>query len=202
MLAEAAKILQRGGVVIYPTETLFAIGCSVRCESAVRRVAACKGRGEAKPFPLIIGSREQLQQAAAENGEDAARLMKAFWPGGLSILLPARSELPSGLISREGLISLRWTSHPDAQALCCECGSPIVATSANISGQPAVTRSEDLEPELTSLADKVLRLPCSDHSGQPSTMVRPLGGGRLRLIREGTISARRLLDAGFVLERG
>jgi len=200
VLAEAAKILQRGGVVIYPTETLFAIGCSVRCESAVRRVAACKGREEAKPFPLIIGSREQLQQAAAENGEDAARLMKAFWPGGLSILLPARSDLPSGLISRDGLISVRWTSHPDAQFLCHECGSPLVATSANTSGQPAVTRSEDLDPELTSLADGVVRRPCSGHSGLPSTMVRPLGGGRLRLIREGAIPASSLRDEGFVLD--
>ncbi|MCF8030274.1 MAG: threonylcarbamoyl-AMP synthase [Desulfohalobiaceae bacterium] len=200
MLAEAAKILRRGGVVIYPTETLFAIGCSVRYESAVRRVAACKGRGEAKPFPLIIGSREQLHQAAAGYGDDATRLMEAFWPGGLSLLLPARSDLPSGLISREGLISLRWTSHPDAQFLCRECGSPLVATSANTSGQPAVTRSEDLEPELTSLADGVVRRPCSDHSGQPSTMVRTLGGGRLRLIREGAISARRLRGEGFVLD--
>lgn len=200
MLTEAVEILQQGGVVIYPTETLYAVGCIVRSEDAVRRVAAFKGREEAKPFPVIIGSLEQLAQVAEDERGKTARLMDVFWPGPLSVLLPARSDLPARLTNPEGLVSLRWTPHPEAQKLCLECQSPLVATSANTSGKLAVARSEDLEPELASQADCVLRGPCSDRSGLPSTVVRPLARDRMALVREGAISVQRLREAGFTVE--
>ena len=200
MLTKAVEVLQQGGVVIYPTETLYAVGCSIRSEAAVRRVAAFKGREEAKPFPVIIGSPEQLVQVAEEGGGKAARITDVFWPGPLSVLLPARPDLPARLKNPEGLVSLRWTPHREAQKLCLECQSPLVATSANTSGKPAVARSEELDPELVSQADWVLQGQCSDRSGLPSTVVRPLARDRVALVREGAISVQRLREAGFSVE--
>jgi L-threonylcarbamoyladenylate synthase len=199
MLSRAVEILLGGGVVIYPTETLYAVGCLIRSEAAVERIAAFKGRGEVKPFPVIIGTREQLDQAAGE-GDEAARLMNLFWPGPLSVLLSARPDLPARLTNAEGLISVRWTPHPKAQRLCLECRSPLVATSANTSGRPAVARSCDLEPELADRADGVLSGSCSDGFGLPSTVVRPLSGDRVGLVREGAIPAGRLEEEGFLVE--
>jgi L-threonylcarbamoyladenylate synthase len=200
MLKKAVKIVERGGVVIYPTETFYAIGCAVRAEEAVRRIAEYKNRDEDKPFPVIIGSREQLSQVAQGEDETSAKLMEIFWPGPLSVLLPARPDLPARLTSSEGLICLRWTPHPDAQVLCRMSGTPLLATSANTSGQPAVSCGESLELELTRQADWVLRRPCSDQFGLPSSVVCPLDGGRVRMVREGAISAQQLREAGFEME--
>lgn len=201
MLAKAVEVLQQGGVVIYPTETLYAVGCMIRSEPAVRRVAAFKGREEAKPFPVIIGSLEQLAQVAEEEPGKADRLLEVFWPGPLSVLLPARTDLPARLANPEGLVSLRWTPHSEARKLCLDCQSPLVATSANTSGKPAVAHSDELEPELVSQADWVLQGRCSDGSGLPSTVVRPLAWNRVALVREGAISVQRLHEAGFTVER-
>jgi len=201
MLTEAVTILQQDKVVIYPTETLYALGCRIRSAVGVRRIAALKGREAIKPFPVIIGSREQLTQVAAEAGETAARLMDRFWPGPLSLLLPALPDLPDRLKNPEGLLSLRWTPHPQAQTLCLRCGSPLVATSANTSGRPAAARSEDLEPELVRQVDGVVPGTCSEDSGGvPSTVARPLSENRVGLVREGAIPARRLEEAGFLVE--
>jgi L-threonylcarbamoyladenylate synthase len=200
MLNKAVKIIERGGVVIYPTETLYAIGCAIRSESAVERVARFKYRDETKPFPVIVGSREQLSQVTAVEEGDATRLMEAFWPGPLSILVPAQKDLPSRLTNSEGLISLRWTPHPDAQALCRMSGTPLLATSANTSGRAAVSCSESLEQELISQADWVLRRPCSDQFRLPSTVVRPLDRNRVLMVREGAIPASRLREAGIEVE--
>ena len=200
MLNKAVKVIERGGVVIYPTETLYAMGCAIRSESAVDRVARFKHRDETKPFPVIIGSREQLSHVAAVEECEATRLMEVFWPGPLSILIPAQKDLPSRLTNSEGLISLRWTPHPDAQALCRMSGTPLLATSANTSGRPAASCSESLEQELIRQADWVLKRPCSDQFRSPSTVVRPLGRDRVLMVREGAIPASRLREAGITVE--
>ena len=201
-LQEAARSLRRDGVVIYPTETLFAIGCSALSGEGAFRVASCKGRDADKPLPLLVGREEQLEMVLAGGYEQLEPLAKAFWPGPLSVLLPGRADLPREVKNREGLVSIRLSPHPTAQALCGLSGLPLVATSANTSGMPAVRRSGDLGPELVRSADQVVLQGEEEASGTPSTLVRPLGSGWMRILREGAVTRKSLEKAGFRVKLG
>lgn len=201
MLDRAAEILIGKGVLIYPTETLYAIGCDAFSRAAAHRVAQSKGRGEDKPFPVVIGGREQLDRIAQEP-DWVSHLLDVFWPGPLSVLLPARRNLPAGLASREGLVSVRWSPHPVVRDLCLRSGLVLVATSANRSGQPAVVKAEDLDPGLVREVDLVLEGEIGSLAGVPSSVVLPLSPARLRLEREGAISAGQLQEAGWEVVSG
>ena len=180
--------MKNGGLILYPTETFFGIGCRADDADAVRRVFLCKKRSLSMPLPVILGSQQQLELAAVQEkcpaGDIAA--LSSFWPGPLTLLLPARKELPEILTGGTGKIAVRVSSHPSARALADACGFPIVSSSANISGRPAVT-------------DGVLDEPPAPGGGEASTIVEPLGDHRLRLLREGALCLSRLEQAGFTI---
>lgn len=202
-LQEAVRRLQLGGVLLYPTETFFGIGCRADDADAVLRVFRCKRRPLSMPLPVILGSPEQLALVAcpAPSLADDMDGLTRFWPGPLTLLLPARPDLPEVLTGGSGHIAARVSSHPTARALAAGCGFPIVSSSANISGRSAVTAAADLDPELLrSLrpeTDGVLDEPPTPGGGEPSTIVSPAGGRKLRLLREGALSLNRLREAGF-----
>lgn len=202
---EAARRMKNGGLILYPTETFFGIGCRADDADAVRRVFLCKKRSLSMPLPVILGSQQQLELAAVQEkcpaGDIAA--LSSFWPGPLTLLLPARKELPEILTGGTGKIAVRVSSHPSARALADACGFPIVSSSANISGRPAVTAAADLDPELLQFLDPstdgVLDEPPAPGGGEASTIVEPLGDHRLRLLREGALCLSRLEQAGFTI---
>ena len=202
-LQEAARRLRLGGVILYPTETFFGIGCRADNAEAVLRVFHCKRRSLSMPLPVILGSVEQLALVALPDpalADDMSALAR-FWPGPLTLLLPARPELPEALTGGSGKIAARISSHPAARALAEESGFPIVSSSANISGRKAVTAASDLDPELLrSLmpeTDGVLDEPPAPGGGQASTIVEPQGNRNLRLLREGALPLTDLRQAGF-----
>lgn len=204
-LQEAARRLNGGGVILYPTETFFGIGCRADNAEAVLRVFSCKKRSLSMPLPVILGSREQLELVACPGpalAEDLAEL-SSFWPGPLTLLLPAKSDLPEALTGGSGKIAARVSSHPAARALAESCGFPVVSSSANISGRQAVTLARDLDPELLlSLqpdTDGVLDEPPVPGGGEASTIVEPLGGHRVRVLRKGALPLADLEAAGFSL---
>lgn len=195
----AAAALARGGVAVYPTETLYALGCRAEDAHACARVAALKGRPEAKPFPLIVADMDGLAAIAEDLPEDVFRLAEAFWPGPLSVLVRTKDALPRHVRDAEGFSSVRMSPHPTARALCRLAGPALVATSANRSGQPATALPAELDPVLLAGADaSVLRAPLPG-GGAPSTLVRLLGDGRLRVLRLGAVDAQ-ALGAVFRLE--
>lgn len=201
----AARALSRGGVLIYPTETFFGIGCRADREEAILRVFQIKRRPPGKPLPLILGSAEQLALVASVPDTlagDVAELVR-FWPGPLTLLLPAKASLPEALTAGTGNIAVRVSSHPAARGLAAACGFPIVSTSANISEEAPVTRAEDLDPKLLAaldpLTDGVFDLPPAPSGAQASTLIRPLGEHRLEVCRAGAFSSLRLREAGFTL---
>uniref|UniRef100_B8DL97 L-threonylcarbamoyladenylate synthase n=1 Tax=Nitratidesulfovibrio vulgaris (strain DSM 19637 / Miyazaki F) TaxID=883 RepID=B8DL97_NITV9 len=206
-LDDAAALLRAGRVVVFPTETFFGVGCLATHAGAVDEVYRVKRRAHRLALPVIVGHVDQLTQVAAPMGHVAEGLARRFWPGPLSILLPAAPGVPEPLTGGTGRVAVRLTPHPAARELCLRAGGPLVASSANISGRPAVTRAMDLDPELLAEVAGVLDLPPAPPGGLPSTLVEVLDGGcigdgapRLRVLRAGAVSVQALSDAGYAPE--
>jgi len=203
----AARVLADGGCVVYPTETFYALGASVGSAKALERVNAIKGRPRSKPLPVIVGSMDQLEQVMAPDasswpGYKAAReLMERFWPGSLSIIVPAREDLPAPLLDARGFVSVRQTPHPQARELCLRVGAPLAATSANVSGDDAVSDVGRLSPAVCLGADYVLAGDPQPAGGLASTVIRPTGGRELLLYRAGALPIEVLERAGFTVNR-
>ncbi len=199
--AAVLETVQHGGCVIFPTETLYALGGDGRSQAVVDRVYALKGRALTKPLPLVIGAPEQVSLVCKTVGPVAKRLAAAFWPGPLSLLLPIREGFPSQVSNDRGLTSVRLTPHPLAARLCIESQAPLVATSANKSGCPATADPTRLDPELMAEADGILAEPPWPLGGEPSTVVEILLDGQLHVHRWGALSLEKILAAGFEVER-
>jgi len=156
LLVQIARILQEGGVVAYPTETFYGLAADAANEAAVARVFAIKGRPTAKPLPLIIGTNDDLAWAAAATCVAARLLIAAFWPGPLTLVLPARPHVSPLLTAGSGKIGIRLSSHPIAAGLARILGRPITATSANRSGHTAHTCPQKLATALATELDLVI----------------------------------------------
>lgn len=197
-LSQAVRAVLEGGVLVYPTETLYALGCDARNLAAVSRVLRLKGRPENKPLPVVVGDLDGLARIAPDGlSEDIQALGRAFWPGPLSVLLRTGSLLAPAVRDPQGYTSVRVTAHPLAQALCRESGAPLVATSANLSGAPATADPAELDPALTVQADCLLLDGPRPAGGPASTVVALLGPGRLRLVRAGAVPVADLEAQGF-----
>ena len=176
-LQEAIQIIQRGGIIIYPTETIYGLGCDATNENAVQRLLEIKGRsGENfKSPPVLIAGQAQLNLLVEAIPESAGELMHKHWPGALTLVLPARPHLSRLLIGDGDVptIGVRETGHAVAHALCEESGVPLVATSANFSGATGRASSpQSLDDIPQELKDKVdFCLDGGIVGGAPSTVV-------------------------------
>ena len=222
-LAQAARFLRAGGVLIFPTETFYGMGCLAAHAEAVARVYQLKCRPVHKPLPLLAAHAAQVDDVA----ELAAmpKGLAAFWPGPLTVLLPARACLPQALVNAEGQVAVRVTPHPLAAQLAVEAGGALTASSANLSGGEAVRSPQQLAPALLdALRHAAQEMPISASGkdllqnqqpillggpppagGLPSTVVEPLGCAkdgvcRLRVLRAGAVSVAELVAAGFTVE--
>ncbi len=196
-LEQAKQAITRGKVIIYPTETFYALGCNVLNHEAVDRIVRIKGRPKDKPLPVIIGSMEQLQLVASEISNQAMDLARTFWPGPLSLILPARDAVSSQAKDQAGLTSVRWSPHPVAHELCISSGVPLVGTSANLAGAEPVFRPEALDPRVMEGVDSALTFPPYPQGGLPSTVVQVVGPKQLCVFRSGAVSEQQLQAAGW-----
>ncbi|EHJ46521.1 Sua5/YciO/YrdC/YwlC family protein [Solidesulfovibrio carbinoliphilus subsp. oakridgensis] len=202
-LATAARVLSQGGCLVYPTETFFALGALATHAGALARIVAIKARPATKPLPLLVGELAHLERIVPDGfldgplGEDFRALAGRFWPGPLSLVVPCREELPGLVKDGQGRVSVRWTPHPTAAALCRLAGGAIVATSANVSGKPPAARAEDLDPAVVSAADGLVTEGPRPSGGQASTVIGLLGGRRLVLFRDGAVAVATLRAAGY-----
>ncbi len=153
MFGRAASILRAGGLVVYPTETFYAIGAVPVYTQAVNRVFEIKGRDFLKPLPLIASDRLVVLKAASEWPEAAETLARTFWPGALSILIAAAPFLPPVVHAGTGKIAVRVSSHPLAALLARAAGGLIVSTSANRLGEPAPSSPGAIDDELLHSVD-------------------------------------------------
>lgn len=191
------KAMESGGVVVYPTETLYAVGCDATNLKACQRVTEIKGRPENMPLPLIIGGVDMLGLVTDVQPANLLSLAEAFWPGPLSILVKALPDLPDLLSDDEGYTSVRFSGHPFAAELSRRMKKPIVATSANFSGHAPVGLPEELDPKFLDMVDASYLDPPWPKGDKPSTVVRMLGASQLEVIRDGAVSVKKLCDKGF-----
>ena len=185
IIAAAAAVIKAGGVVIYPTETFYAIGGLPQRVKSIERIAKIKGRSLDKPFPLIAASEEDVRKAVSFWPAAAEQLARRFWPGPLTLLLPASPTLPQALHLGSGRIAVRISPHPVAASLVSASGGLLIATSANISGQPAVSDPNQIDPDLLPAVDGLLR-GGSPAGHKPSTIVE-LSASGVRLVRSGAV---------------
>ncbi len=190
-LEEALKALSEGLVVAIPTETFYGLAVDFRNEAALRRLFALKRRPKEKPILLLLGDFSQLEQVVEEKTPLARKLMKAFWPGPLTLVLPAKPGLSPLLTAGTEKVAVRLSSHPVPQKLAAALGRPITGTSANLSGRPPARSAEEVEEELPGV-DLILDaglLPAR----APSTIV-DASGKSPRLLREGEIPWEKILE--------
>lgn len=176
--------LRRGGVVAYPTETFYGLGALARDPVALDRLARAKGRPEGKPLPLVAADVAMAAEVAVL-APLALRLAARFWPGPLTLVLPARPGLPASITGGTGTVGIRVPGSEVARALCRAAGGPIVSTSANPAGAPPPASAAALDAALVARIDGVLDAGPSP-GGLPSAVVA-IDGERLTLLREGAV---------------
>ena len=171
-------------MIAMPTETFYALGASTWDEGAIRRVCAIKGRPQGKPILALIADRAQLMALVDEVTLAGTILMDRFWPGPLTLILPASSLLPEVLTAGAGSVGVRQSAHAGLASLLQHVG-PLTGTSANRSGEPPARTAEEVQTTLGSAVDLILD-GGSTTGGLPSTIVDTVGP--IRLLREGPIS--------------
>jgi L-threonylcarbamoyladenylate synthase len=192
VIARAAAVLARGGVVAYPTDTLYGLAVDPRRDDAVARLYEAKGRGPSIAVPLIAASIEQAHEAAMF-GEHEIRLAHRFWPGPLTIVMPARHGLAGAVLGGGTTVALRVPSHTIARALAATFGFCITATSANRSGHPPAPTGAAVAAALDETIDLLLD-GGAVVGGVPSTIVEIASTGP-RLIRAGAVAWERVLES-------
>lgn len=185
---EAVATLRAGGVVAAATETFFGLLADASRNDAIDRVYALKGRAVGKGSALLLPSFDAWRDLVVEIPELAERLAHAFWPGPLTIALSAKPGLDPRLVV-DGKVGVRLPAPSDAARLATAFGAPVTATSANLSGEPPFTTSEEVEAAFSEEIAKnaLVVLKGRAPGGAPSTLVI-VEGDEVRLVREGAIS--------------
>jgi L-threonylcarbamoyladenylate synthase len=154
-IEKGVKILHKGGVVAFPTDTVYGLGADAFNSTAVEKIYEIKNRPKHQKLPLLIADVGSLTTLAKPIPEIARFLARRFWPGGLTLVLPKADTLPAYLASGPS-IAVRVPDHPVCLALIQQLESPIIGTSANISGQPAALTAEEVGKQLGGKIDFII----------------------------------------------
>ena len=186
-LRDAAEIVRWGGLVVYPTDTLYGLGTNALHPAAVNRLLGVKGRSAARGLPVLLADPEAATELVAQWPPVAADLAARFWPGALTLVLPRSAQVPD-LVATGGTVALRVPDHPVTRALIREAGCPLIGTSANRSGEAPATTAQAAVAALGSEVDVVLDGGPSP-VGQPSSVLSLSSPPTARILRAGAVSA-------------
>ena len=195
-IRRAAETLASGGVLAIPTDTLYGLAADALNPDALDRVYAAKGRPADMPLPVLVSGWDQALQVAVVSPESellARCLTEAYWPGSLTIVLPAAHGLPERLTAGRDTVAVRMPDHPVPLALAGALGHPITGTSANRSGEPDITDPEELRRILAPRVDGII-VAGPKPLGGASTIVA-ITGGEISLLREGVLPYAQVLAA-------
>lgn len=189
-LDQAVEVLRAGGIIVYPTDTIWGIGCDATNAEAVRKIYALKQREDSKSMLVLLDAPGKLQGYVRDIPEAAWMLLEASEPEAysdskpLTIIYPNARNLASNLIAEDGSIGIRITSELFSKALCERLKRPIVSTSANISGHPSARFFHEIEQEILDGADYICRFRREDDTPhQPSSIIKLDANGTFQIIR-------------------
>ena len=185
LISEGIEILKQGGVIAFPTETVYGLAANMNIPGAVDRIYRIKGRSRSKALPLMLSSAEQLKDIALPLSIAARLLIKNFWPGPLTLIVKKSKTVPDSFTSGSSTVGVRVSSHPIALAVITGLGCPVTGTSANLSGRPNSITAEDVRDQMGDKVDLVIdggRCP----GGLESTIVDVTGDIPV-ILRQGAI---------------
>jgi L-threonylcarbamoyladenylate synthase len=199
-IAEGARLLRAGRLVVFPTDTVYGVGADLANETAVDSLFEAKGRSAEKAIPLLIASADFLALVAESVSAAALRLTARYWPGGLTIIVRKSARVPDIVTGGKPTVAVRMPDHPVAISLIAAAGGAIAATSANRSGEPSPVTAQEAAAQLDGRVDLIIdggRCP-----GGVASSIVDLTFTTPRLLRAGAISLEELEKAlGAHLER-
>jgi L-threonylcarbamoyladenylate synthase len=188
---QAARLLRAGEVVALPTETVYGLAANARDQKAVARIFQIKGRPANNPMIVHVAGVDMAKRCVADWPSNAERLVKAFWPGPLTLVLPRAEEIPDNVTAGAPTVGVRWPGHPLIQAVIRECGFPLAAPSANLSGRISPTNAGHVLNQLGSRISLIIDGGQSQ-VGIESTVL-DLTGSSPEILRPGMIHAESLM---------
>lgn len=182
-IRQAVQVLRQGGIILYPTDTIWGIGCDATNEDAVRRVFRLKNRDDSKALICLVDSANRMQMYS-RGIPDVAWDLVEYSEKPLTLILDGAVNLAPSLVAADGSVGIRVTSENISKELCFRFQKAIVSTSANISGRPSPARFMDIEPEVINGVDYVMRSRQNDTKpSSPSRIVRLRADGEISFIR-------------------
>lgn len=182
-IRQAVQVLRQGGLILYPTDTIWGIGCDATNEDAVRRVFRLKNRDDSKALICLVDSANRMQMFS-RGIPDVAWDLVEYSEKPLTLILDGAVNLAPSLVAADGSVGIRVTSENISKELCFRFQKAIVSTSANISGRPSPARFMDIEPEVINGVDYVMRSRQNDTKpSSPSRIVRLRADGEISFIR-------------------
>ncbi|HEY8687243.1 MAG TPA: L-threonylcarbamoyladenylate synthase [Chloroflexota bacterium] len=187
-IVEAGRLLRLGQVVVIPTDTGYGIAAGLFHPTAVDRVYDIKQRDTALRLPLLIATAADLPLVASDIPDTAWRLINKFWPGPMSLVLPATAAVPRSVTDGRGTVAIRVPNGRACLQLLEFMGEPVTGTSANLSGRPGALTASDAVDQVGAVVDAILVDDSAVVQNKASTVVE-LQGGTLTIHREGALSA-------------
>lgn len=181
----AIATLKRGDAIVFPTETLYGLGADALNDAAVEKIYQLKGRDAANPIPVLVANRKMLGVIVAEVPPLAERLIEQFWPGPLTLVLPARKEIPRPLLNSTGGVGVRISSQALASELIKGLGRPLTATSANPSGKPPARTVEEAKKYFGAEID--VFVDGGELASKTGSTVAEVSADAIKIIRQGEI---------------
>lgn len=192
-LSDAVAAIRRGDVIVFPTETLYGLGADALNDAAVEKVFQLKGRDPNNPIAVLVSDRAMLNAVASALPPLAEKLIERFWPGPLTLVLPARPDLPAPLVNATGGVGVRISSQPIAQKLIELFGGPLTATSANPSGQPGALTIAQAKVYFSGSIE--IFVDGGDLASTTGSTVAAVKENSVKMIRAGEITAREIISA-------
>ncbi len=188
----AATVLRDGGIVVFPTETVYGLGALADSKFGPNEMFEVKVRPTDLPIPLLVETEDALDTWGTDVPEYAHKLARAFWPGAVTLVVKASERVPRDFRAPDGTIGLRSPNHEVVMELLQAAGGPIFATSANTHGNPAPGSFAEVEPRIIAHADVSLDGGETEHQ-MPSTVVLCTGEQPV-VVREGAVSSEQIMD--------
>lgn len=191
-ILKAAQVLKEGGLVAFPTETVYGLGANGMDRKAAERIFTAKGRPSDNPLILHIAEIAQVEELAVDISELARKLMRRFWPGPLTLVLKKAPLVPDEVTGGQDTVALRMPDHPVALALIRAAGMPLAAPSANLSGKPSPTTADHVLDDLGGRIHMVLD-GGPTRIGMESTVI-DVSGDSIRILRPGGVGVAELRE--------